>query len=210
MISIFNFSFSEYAVSFFQKLQSTLINCDPDTFRSVVNLYLTYCEKVNTLDQLESESESKDMQDTDSTSMSSVATDRCKDKFSDVKDEVAAELYTKVCEKLSAYPELCSDFLLFLSPRQADMIDKSVEYTMLQKMKEFINVAQVYFAKQPSRLVKITQALTSLASDPLCTIESVKDTMSPILKGHPVVMDLFMQVLPNGKPPNWYIQKKLL
>lgn len=117
------------------------------------------------------------------------------------KDVITIDLYRDVCEKLHEYPELCTDFLLFLKPHQAAMMDKSVEYIMLQKMSEFINVAQIYFAKQPSRIAKMMQAITQLSSDPQTTLENIHMTMGPILKGHPLVMDLFLQVLPTAKPP---------
>lgn len=68
-------------------------------------------------------------------------------------------------------------------------------------MSDFINVAQIYFAKQPSRIAKIMQAITQLSSDPQTTLEHVHASIGPILKGHPLVMDLFLQILPTAKPP---------
>lgn len=118
------------------------------------------------------------------------------------KDTMTINLYRDICEKLREYPELCTDFLLFLKPHQAAMIDKSVEYIMLQKMNEFVNVAQIYFAKQPSRIAKMMQAITQLSSDTQITLEHIHATMGPILKGHPLVMDLFLQILPTAKPPD--------
>lgn len=69
-------------------------------------------------------------------------------------------------------------------------------------MNEFVNVAQIYFAKQPSRIAKMMQAITQLSSDTQITLEHIHATMGPILKGHPLVMDLFLQILPTAKPPD--------
>ena len=116
------------------------------------------------------------------------------------KDNLAIDLFREVTEKLKNYPDLCSDFLLFLNSHQAAMIDKSVEWMMLQKMQEFVHVAQVYFAKQPSRLAKVMQTIAQLAAAPH-TLKNVHEVMGPVLKGYPIVMDMFLQVFPDGKPP---------
>ena len=172
----------------------TVESSSPETFRSVIKLYLDYIEKLDSINQMETDLSSPN--EPSSSQSGNIRGDIAKDK-----DTVAINLYWDVCEKLHAYPELCTDFLLFLKPHQAAMMDKSVEYIMLQKMSEFINVAQIYFAKQPSRIAKIMQAITQLSSDPQTTLEQVHTTMSPILKGHPLVMDLFLQIIPTAKPP---------
>lgn len=123
-------------------------------------------------------------------------------KNDEYRDKLSVELYQEVCDKLCEYPDLCSDFLLFLTPNQAALIDKSVEHTMMLKMKEFINVTQMYFAKQPSRIAKVMQAITQMASDPYITVESAQAIMGTALKGHPLIMDMFLQVIPAGKPPD--------
>ncbi|XP_076667749.1 gon-4 like protein muscle wasted [Andrena cerasifolii] len=184
---------SKFAASYFQKLHLTVESSSPETFRSVIKLYLDYSEKLDSINQIESD---LSFPNAPSSSQSGNREDIAKDK-----DTVAINLYWDVCEKLEAYPELCTDFLLFLKPHQAAMMDKSVEYIMLQKMSEFINVAQIYFTKQPSRIAKIMQAITQLSSDPQTTLEQVHTTMGPILKGHPLVMDLFLQIIPTAKPP---------
>ena len=81
------------------------------------------------------------------------------------------------------------------------MIDKSVEWMMLQKMQEFVHVAQCYFAKQPSRLAKVMQSISQLAAASYTPFQNVHETMGPVLKGYPIVMDMFLQVFPGGKPP---------
>lgn len=114
---------------------------------------------------------------------------------------VAINFYRDVCDKLENYPDMSSDFLLFLNSYQAGMVNKSLEWMMLQRMQEFVQVAQTYFAKQPSRLTKVMQSISQLASAPYTPLKSVYDAISPILKGSPIVMDLFLQVFPMGKPP---------
>ncbi|KZC04254.1 GON-4-like protein [Dufourea novaeangliae] len=184
---------SKFAASYIQKLHLIVESNSPDIFRSVIKLYLDYYEKLEIINQIESELFS----DASGTSQN----EKIMEKTGKDKDVMAINLYRDVCEKLREYPELCTDFLLFLKPHQAAMIDKSVEYIMLQKMNEFVNVAQIYFAKQPSRIAKMMQAITQLSSDPLTTLEDVHTTMGPIFKGHSLVMDLFLQILPTAKPP---------
>ncbi|KAK9295017.1 hypothetical protein QLX08_010551 [Tetragonisca angustula] len=182
---------SKFAASYFQKLHLTLESNNPATLRSVIKLYLDYYEKLDNINQIDELSFSS--------SAKSLHTERIMGKAA--KDTITINLYHDICKKLWEYPELCTDFLLFLKPHQAAMLDKSVEYIMLQKMNEFVNVAQIYFAKQPSRIAKMMQAITQLSSNPQTTLEHIHATMSSILKGHPLIMDLFLQILPTAKPP---------
>ncbi|XP_076177842.1 gon-4 like protein muscle wasted isoform X2 [Ptiloglossa arizonensis] len=184
---------SKFAASYLQKLHLTLESNSPETFRSVIKLYLDYYEKLDNINQTEN--------DLSSNASGLLQNGKIMEQTTKDKDAIAINLYQDVCEKLHEYPELCTAFLLFLKPHQAAMMDKTMEYIMLQKMSEFINVAQIYFAKQPSRIAKMMQAITQLSSDPQTTLEHVHTTMGPILKGHPLVMDLFLQILPTAKPP---------
>ncbi|KAI4502066.1 hypothetical protein M0802_002748 [Mischocyttarus mexicanus] len=184
----------KFAVSYLQKLHTTLESNNLELLRAVIKIILDYNDKIENLDELEHElslsknSESSDMQE-------------MIEKNLITRDTLAINLYQTIYDKLRDFPELCSDLLLFLKPHQAALIDKSVEYIMLQKMSEFLNVIQIYFTKQPSRVAKIIQAITKLSSDSNITLENVHNVMTPLLKGHPLVMDLFLQTLPNGKPP---------
>lgn len=186
---------SKFAASYLQKMHLILEPNNPEIFRSVIKLYLDYYEKLDSINQMECESSC-------SNASSPSQSEKVTEEATKDKDTIAVNLYRDVCEKLHEYPELCTDFLLFLKPHQAAMIDRSMEYIMLQKMSEFINVAQIYFAKQPSRIAKMMQAITQLSSDPQTTLEHVHATMGPILKGHPLIMDLFLQILPAAKPPD--------
>lgn len=155
----------------------------------MIQLYLDYSEKLENINRTVDASRHEELS-TEALQNSAIR-----------KDILTVQLYQDVCKKLQNYPEMCSDFLLFLKPHQAAMIGKSIEYMMLQKMKNFVHVAQVYFAKQPSRIAKMMQAITQLSSDPHTTLENVHTVMSPVFKGHPLVMDLFLQILPTAKPP---------
>ncbi|XP_012272337.1 GON-4-like protein isoform X2 [Orussus abietinus] len=185
---------TKFAASYFQKLHLTLESTNPDTFKAVIKTYLDYNDKLDAINQVDIEEFPHDESD-------ALGKDSKRVNSSVIKDKLAIDLYKEICEKLVGYPEMCTDCLLFLTPHQAALIDKSVEHLMLQKMSEFVNVAQIYFAKQPSRLAKVMQAITQLASDPYVTLEKAYAVMGPVLKGHPLVMDMFLQVLPNGKPP---------
>lgn len=167
---------------------------NPETFRAVIKLYLDYNDKLESINQTV----------IDSPFLEELHSSPNKETLQNnaiQKDMLTVKLYEDICKKLQDYPEMCTDFLLFLKPHQAAMIDKSVEYMMLQKMNDFVRVAQIYFTKQPSRIAKMMQAITQLSSDPHTTLEKVHTIMSSVFKGHPFVMDLFLQILPTAKPP---------
>ncbi|XP_043471521.1 GON-4-like protein isoform X2 [Leptopilina heterotoma] len=190
---------TKFAESYLQKLHSTLESSDPETFKAIIKLFLEYSEKLDNILQTENENEMK----SDEGKNVSTSGEK-KSKMNDlpgIKDMVAINFYREVCEKLENYPDMSSDFLLFLNSYQAGMVNKSLEWMMLQRMQEFVQVAQVYFAKQPSRLTKVMQSISQLASAPYTPLKSVYEAISPILKGSPIVMDLFLQVFPQGKPP---------
>ncbi|EFN82283.1 uncharacterized protein LOC105185259 [Harpegnathos saltator] len=185
---------TKFAASFLQKLLLRLESNNPETFRAVIKLYLDYSDKLDSINQTV----------TDSSFLGELHTLSNKEMLQNSaiqKDILTVRLYEDICKKLQDYPEMYTDFLLFLKPHQAAMIDKSVEYMMLQKMNDFVRVAQIYFIKQPSRIAKMMQAITQLSSDPHTTLENVQTVMSSVFKGHPFVMDLFLQILPTARPP---------
>ncbi|XP_036147187.1 uncharacterized protein LOC105834196 isoform X3 [Monomorium pharaonis] len=186
---------AKFAASFLQKLHLILESNNPETFKAVIKLYLDYSEKLESINNT-----IIDPLITDG-SEQFVANKQTLEDSAIKKDTLTVQLYQEVCKKLQNYPEICTDFLLFLKPYQAAMIGKSIEYMMLQKMNDFVHVAQIYFAKQPSRIAKMMQAITQLSSDPHTTLENVYTVMSSVFKGHPLVMDLFLQILPTAKPP---------
>lgn len=167
---------------------------NPEIFRAVIKLCLDYSDKLENINQTIIDSQFLEK-------LQSLPNKEALQNSTIQKDILTVKLFKDICEKLQDYPEMCTDFLLFLKPHQAAMIDKSVEYMMLQKMNEFVRVAQIYFTKQPSRIAKMMQAITQLSSDPHTTIEKVHTIMSSVFKGHPIVMDLFLQILPTAKPP---------
>ncbi|XP_014484271.1 PREDICTED: uncharacterized protein LOC106749390 isoform X2 [Dinoponera quadriceps] len=182
---------TKFAASYFQKLLLTLESNNPEVFRAVIKLYLDYSDK---LDRTVCDSPPF-LEELHSPNKETLQNRPIQ------KDILTVKLYENICKKLQSYPEMCAVFLLFLKPHQAAMIDKSVEYMMLQKMNDFVRVAQIYFAKQPSRIAKMMQAITQLSTNPHTTLANVHTVMSSVFKGHPLVMDLFLQVLPTAKPP---------
>lgn len=180
--------FLEFATSYIQKLYDAL-KCEPDLLKSVLKLFSDYRDKFDGANHLDTDgnsstgSEPLDMNPIDA-------------------DQMSIELYKSMCDKLFRYPELSSEFLLFLTPYQAACIGKFPEYAMLTRAFDFVNIVQIYFAKQPSRLAKLTQAMMDMVSDPFVTLESAQTIMTPVLKGHPLIMDMFLQILPPGKPPD--------
>lgn len=167
---------------------------DPETFKAVIKLFLDYSEKLDSINHTVIDSSITDRSEDFSTNKQ-IEDNAIK------KDILTIQLYQEICKKLQNYPEVCTDFVLFLKPHQAAIIGKSAEYMMLQKMNDFVHVAQIYFAKQPSRIAKMMQAITQLSSDPHTTLENVYAVMNTVFKGHPLVMDLFLQILPTAKPP---------
>lgn len=184
--------FSEFAASYIQKLYDAL-KCEPDLLKSVLKLFSDYRDKFDGANQA----------DTDGNSS---AGSEPMDINSLDADLMSIELYKSMCEKLLRYPALSSEFLLFLTPYQAACIGKYPEYAMLTRAFDFVNIVQIYFAKQPSRLAKLTQAMMDMVSDPCVTLESAQTIMTPVLKGHPLIMDMFLQILPSGKPPDRWVE----
>ncbi|XP_057338730.1 uncharacterized protein LOC130676485 isoform X3 [Microplitis mediator] len=123
------------AESFFQQLHMTLESTNPELLRLVIKLCTDYNEKKEKLNEIVNETREQ------------------QEKTNDLLDQLAINLYKEITEVLKGYPSLCDVFLLFLKSHQAAMINKLEEHMMSQKMQEFINAAQVYFAKQPSRMI---------------------------------------------------------
>lgn len=193
--------FPEFAASFIQKIGMKVESKDPELYRTVFKLFLDYSEKIENIDQNSGNDYFLNENASPADGKNLQATER---KDID-RDKLAVELYKEVNKKLHEYPDLLSDFLLFLTPHQAALADKSVEHTHLLKMREFVQVTEMYFAKQPSRIGKVMQAMTQVSSDPFVTIETAQTAMGAALKGHPLIMDLFLQILPAGKPPERYL-----
>jgi len=65
---------------------------------------------------------------------------------------------------------------------------------------EFICV-QVFFGKQPQHLRKIYSCWSSLADNPNLTLEDVRSTIIPLLKGNKLLEESFIELLPGAMPP---------
>ncbi|OXU20302.1 hypothetical protein TSAR_000632 [Trichomalopsis sarcophagae] len=188
---------TKFAASYIQKISMKVESKDPELYRAVFKLFLDYSEKIENLDQ----NNGSDYFLDENASLPGGKNLQVTERKDIDRDKLAVELYKEVNEKLQEYPDLLTDFLLFLTPHQAALVDKSVEHTHLLKMREFVQVTEMYFAKQPSRIGKVMQAMTQISSDPFVTIETAQAVMGAALKGHPLIMDLFLQILPTGKPP---------
>uniref|UniRef100_A0A0C9QDZ6 GON4L protein n=1 Tax=Fopius arisanus TaxID=64838 RepID=A0A0C9QDZ6_9HYME len=162
---------TKFAASCIQKVHMTLEASNPELLKTIIKLLTDYSDKVEG-------------------GMSQ-----------SLQDKLAIDFYNRISEALKDYPELSSDFLSFLKPHQAVMVGQFKEHTMAKKMAEFMNVAQVYFAKQPARMTRLMRAITQLAAEPSPSLESVHSVMDPVLKGHPLPMNMFLQCIPSGKPP---------
>lgn len=120
--------------------------------------------------------------------------------FDPTKDRVA-DLYYKL-EKIfhPNYPDLLNLFLTFLQPGEAAQIGKVFEHFIVTNMSNFLQKLNVYFAKQPGQIRKIYNCLNELANVDHVTIETVKESILPLLKGNPLLIAWFQQIFLNEKP----------
>lgn len=108
---------------------------------------------------------------------------------------------------LPKYPDLSTEFLLFLSQIQAHSVGKLIPYLIMKDMNRFIKKLQIYFKDQPAQLRKVLKMLTELSENRNCTMDTVKTTILPLLKGSAALTDWFLQIFPTERPPNMYVSK---
>lgn len=122
-------------------------------------------------------------------------------KTFDPSKERVADLYYKM-EKIfhPNHPELLSLFLTFLEPGQAMQVGKFFEHFIMTNMSTFLEKLNKYFVKQPAQIKKIYNCLNELSSMEDVTIEMVKESILPLLKGNPLLIDWFQQMFSNEKP----------
>ncbi|XP_018333346.1 uncharacterized protein LOC108742578 [Agrilus planipennis] len=121
------------------------------------------------------------------------------DKVSDLYQNIEHLLHPK-------YQDLLDEFLTFLTPTQASEIGKLIPHLMLSNMSLFLCKLEAYFKDQPAQLRKVYRCLTELASCVDVTIDKVKNTILPLLKGNSLLTDWFMQIFPSEKPPESLLQ----
>ncbi|XP_063709200.1 uncharacterized protein LOC134837743 [Culicoides brevitarsis] len=122
-------------------------------------------------------------------------------KTFDPSKERVADLYYKM-EKIfhPHHPELLSLFLNFLEPGQAMQVGKFFEHFIMTNMSTFLEKLNKYFVKQPSQIKKIYNCLNELSNVENVTIEMVKESILPLLKGNPLLIDWFQQMFATEKP----------
>lgn len=119
-----------------------------------------------------------------------------------------SELYGKIEAILTPnHPDLCEEFLMFLTPKQAKQIDKLVPHFLMSNMSLFLRKLEIYFSNQPAQLRKIYNSLTELANTPNIKIEQVRGAILPLLKGNALLIDWFLQMFPCETPPERYTKK---
>uniref|UniRef100_A0A1Q3F2G0 Myb-like domain-containing protein n=1 Tax=Culex tarsalis TaxID=7177 RepID=A0A1Q3F2G0_CULTA len=118
------------------------------------------------------------------------------------KEDRVADLYRKFEDLfLGEHPELCDLFLTFLLPGQAAEVGKFFEHFILTNANDFLAKLNVYFAKQPSQIKKIYSSLNDLSNEPNVSMEQIKARILPLLKGNPFLIEWFIQLFPQEKPP---------
>lgn len=115
------------------------------------------------------------------------------------------ELWENIETILSNHPDLCEEFLTFLTPEQAKLIGKLVPHFLMANMSLFLRKLEIYFNNQPAQLRKIYNSLTELANMPDIKMEQVKGIILPLLKGNGLLIDWFLQMFPSEKPPERYV-----
>lgn len=112
------------------------------------------------------------------------------------------ELYKKIEAVLHPkYSELLNEFLEFLSPAEAKAVGKLTQFYLMRNMSTFLRKLEVYFKDQPTHVKKIYRTLTEISSCNDLTMEKMKSTMLPLLKGNKLLTDWFLQIFPTERPP---------
>ncbi|XP_014218388.1 uncharacterized protein LOC106646780 [Copidosoma floridanum] len=178
-----------FASSYLQRVHERLESQDPELSKMIAKSFVEFEKNMQKACQPECTDDCAE-----------VAESPCNSKKSE-KDILTIEFYKDICENLKDHPDLCSEFVLFLKPHQAVMINKAAEYLMLMTVSDFFLITQNYFSKQPSRIAKIMQALTQMASDPHINVGTLLNTTNSVFKGHPMIIDMFLHLFPKLKPP---------
>lgn len=111
------------------------------------------------------------------------------------------DLYKNVTDILSPkYPDLTDEFLSFLTSSQAKAVGKLVPHIMINNMSLFLRKLEMYFKGQPFQVKKIYRSITELADCVDVTMERVKSTILPLLKGNKLLINWFLQIFPCEQP----------
>lgn len=112
------------------------------------------------------------------------------------------DLWEKVEAILLPHPDLSEEFLTFLTPEQAKRVGKLVPHFLVANMSLFLRKLEIYFSTQPAQLRRIYNCLTELAGTPDVTMDQIRGTILPLLKGNALLIDWFLQMFPGEPPPD--------
>lgn len=125
--------------------------------------------------------------------------------FEENHDSVV-DLYKSVNDILSPkYADLTDEFLSFLTSSQAKAVGKLVPHIMINNMSLFLRKLEMYFKGQPFQVKKIYRSVTELADCVDITMDRVKSTILPLLKGNKLLIDWFLQIFPCESPTQRYL-----
>lgn len=112
------------------------------------------------------------------------------------------ELYKKIEAILHPkHSDLLHEFLEFLTPTEAKTIGKLTQYYIMKNMSTFLRKLEIYFKDQPAHVKRIYRTLTDIANCSDLTMEKIRSTMLPLLKGNKLLCDWFLQIFPCERPP---------
>lgn len=114
----------------------------------------------------------------------------------------AIELYRKIEPILKPnYEQLYDEFLLFLREKEAAAIGKLIPWLHMNVRSKFLRKLETYFKNQPIQLRRIYKCLTELSQTVNVSMDKIKTTLIPLLKGNSTLIDLFMQNFLSQSPP---------
>ncbi|XP_017777244.1 PREDICTED: uncharacterized protein LOC108563156 [Nicrophorus vespilloides] len=121
--------------------------------------------------------------------------------FDEMYDSVT-DLYNKIENIISdKHPDILDEFLTFFTSLQAKSIGKLIPHLVMNNMALFLHKLEMIFKDQPSQVRKIYRCLTELVAMQNVSMDHVKSTILPLLKGNNLLIDWFLQIFPTEKPP---------
>lgn len=112
------------------------------------------------------------------------------------------DLYKNIqCVLRPKYAELAEEFLYFLKEKEAAALDQLIPWMEVQARVKFCHKLEIYFKDQPAQLKKIYNSLVEFSQMEDVTLEKVKNVLSLMLKGNPILIDLFLQNFKDERPP---------
>ncbi|XP_041373737.1 uncharacterized protein LOC121386785 [Gigantopelta aegis] len=111
------------------------------------------------------------------------------------------KLFNKVQSLFHKYPELSSDFAAFLSPHQAVACGCFMANQEFIKARTFLRKLEIYFEKQQSQFQRVLKAFHTWFQQPGKLTKDLKESVQPLLKGLPYLLDEFSMFFPEDKPP---------